>query len=230
VDHKVDFVRQLSSLLKTEEHEVLTALEITNLPDLVRGVGAHLVVYEPLLLGFDIGLEQCQQLRTQEEALLLIISQAARLEDKLGAFAAGADDYLVKPFDVHELYMRILALLRRYPYARKSCLPHLVRVTPEIRLDLHRQIITVKGREVNLRPLEFKLLAHFVQHPNIVLSREQLLEAVWGYDYLGNTREVDTYVHHLRQKIEPDPSEPQYIRTVWGTGYTFSFDCNGYGN
>jgi two-component system response regulator ArlR len=167
-------------------------------------------------------LNQCKQLCTHNEILLLVITQATQLENKLDAFAAGADDYLVKPFDVRELHARILVLLRRYPQARASYSSHLVRITPEVELDLHRQIIIAKGQKIELRPLEFKLLAHLSQHPNITLSREQLLEAVWGYDYYGNTREVDVYVHHLRQIIEPTPNEPQYIRTVWGTGYIFS--------
>lgn len=225
VGRDMDLARHLSDLLKPEGHEVLTVPETENLPDLAKCTQAHLVVYEPLLSGFDKGLDQCQRLCMQsKETLLLIISDAAGLDDKLKAFAAGADDYLAKPFDIRELHARILALLRRHPCAFANPAPHIVTVTPDAELDLRRQILIVKSQGSYLRPLEFRLLSYLVQNPNMVLSREQLVEEVWGYDSACNTRQVDVYICYLRQKIEPAPDEPHYIRTVWGMGYIFTPD------
>jgi DNA-binding response OmpR family regulator len=222
VNQDANLANQLFQLLKTEGHELLTTPKTGNLLELVSSIQAHLVVYELPLLRIHQGLEQCRQLRLQSEVLLLIISDASELEDKLKAFAAGADDYLAKPFDIRELNARVLALLRRHPRVFSNLIPNIVPITSGIKLDLRRQLLISNGQKKCLRPLEFKLLSYFVQNPNIVLSREKLLEAVWGYDYASDTRQVDVYVCYLRQKIEPNPSEPRYIQTKWSVGYVFS--------
>lgn len=166
------------------------------------------------------GLEVCKTLRQRYPSLPIIILTAKGEEtDKVLGLELGADDYITKPFSPRELVARVRAILRRTTAsADEGNAP--LRVGPVV-LDPQRYEVTVSGRPVELAPKEFDLLRMLMANKGNVLSRDVLLQKVWGYDFPGDTRTIDVHVVRLRQKIEPDPSQPRWIETVRGVGYRF---------
>jgi len=167
------------------------------------------------------GLEVCKQLRSDGSALPIIMLTARGQEiDKVLGLKLGADDYVTKPFSFMELMARVEAVLRRSQPgggARRSPIHEFGNVT----VDLDHHEATKSGDPLELTPREFRLLGYFLEHQAEVVSREQLLDAVWGYDTIPFTRTVDTHVAKLRKKIEDDPSDPQHLITVHRLGYKF---------
>jgi two-component system OmpR family response regulator/two-component system alkaline phosphatase synthesis response regulator PhoP len=163
-------------------------------------------------------MEVCNQLRQNSISRdIPVIMLTAKVEeiDKVLGLELGADDYLTKPFSPRELLARIRARLRRIkPQTEENEL-----VRGDLRIDLDRFKVLVRGEEVELTPKEFELLRVLATHSGKVYSRDELLEQVWGYEYLGDTRTVDVHVRHLRQKVERDSSNPEYIETLRGIGY-----------
>jgi two-component system response regulator RegX3 len=138
--------------------------------------------------------------------------------DKVVGLELGADDYVTKPFSLRELAARIRAIFRRTDQLGSTQLPPLVDLGP-VRVDLAGHRLLQDGREVPVKPKVFELLSFLLRHPGQVMTRDQLLEHVWGYDYPGETRTVDVHVHWLRSAIEPDPGAPTIVQTVRGVGY-----------
>lgn len=172
------------------------------------------------------GIEVTKRLR-QEKIQTPILMLTARDEetDKIIGLELGADDYLTKPFSPREVIARMKAISRRIGPGTQPATeepPEKVYTFTDFTVNLTSYSVTVAGKPVTLTPKEFELLAYFIQRPNRVLSREKLLNGVWGYDYVGQTRMVDMHVSHLREKIEPHPSQPVYIQTVRGFGYKFN--------
>src|SRR5579864_6617212 len=163
------------------------------------------------------GTEICKQLRAAHVATPIIVLSALGDEiDKVLLLEIGADDYLVKPFGTRELLARIRAVLRRAsPAARK--LVHF----GEVEVDLERRVVTRRGKELKLTPAEYNLLTYFLQDPDRPLTRDMILNSVWGYESFPNTRTVDAHVVRLRQKLEPEPNVPRHFLTVHGVGYRF---------
>jgi two-component system phosphate regulon response regulator PhoB len=164
------------------------------------------------------GLDLCRLLRQQGNAIpILILSAKASETDRVLGLEVGADDYLCKPFGMRELIARCRALLRRTQPAPDSPLEVLefegIQVYPQ------QCRVVIRGEEANLSPKEFRLLELFTQSPRRVWSREQLLDRIWGFDFVGDSKTVDVHIRWLREKIEIDPSRPQYIITVRGFGY-----------
>jgi DNA-binding response OmpR family regulator len=166
--------------------------------------------------GFDV-LRDLRQERVETPVVML--TARGQVVDRVLGLKLGADDYLPKPFDMMELLARMEAVLRR----KQGTLPANAggHAFGEVRVDFRRAEVTRAGRVVNLSSLEFKLLRHFIEHRGTLLSRQELLEKVWGYPAILQTRTVDVHVASLRQKIEPHPSQPQYIVTVHRMGYRF---------
>jgi DNA-binding response OmpR family regulator len=166
--------------------------------------------------GFDV-LRDLRQERVETPVVML--TARGQVVDRVLGLKLGADDYLPKPFDMMELLARMEAVLRR----KQGTLPANAggHAFGEVRVDFRRAEVTRAGRVVNLSSLEFKLLRHFIEHRGTLLSRQELLEKVWGYPAILQTRTVDVHVASLRQKIEPHPSKPQYIVTVHRMGYRF---------
>jgi DNA-binding response OmpR family regulator len=176
----------------------------------------HLVLVDLMLPGMD-GFDLCRRLRTTNDIPIIVVTARSDTHDVVAGLEAGADDYVTKPFETKELAARIRSLLRRArttdPSGAHSYTLADVEVIPAA------GIVRRRGKPVSLTKTEFFLLCELAEHRGIVLSREQLLERVWGYDYFGDTRLVDAHIRRLRTKIEDDPSAPALIQTVRGLGY-----------
>ena len=175
-------------------------------------INPDLIVLDLMLPDID-GFEVCRQIRTKSDVPILMLTARKEDIDKIVGLELGADDYLTKPFNPRELVARVRAILRRYQAGLK---PGNTMEVGRLRIDLPRHEVTVDGQPVTLRTKEFALLATLAQNLGIVLSREKLLEQVWGFDYYGETRTVDVHVNHLRDKIAGSGA---HIETVRGTGY-----------
>jgi DNA-binding response OmpR family regulator len=163
------------------------------------------------------GVEVCKQLRAAGMKTPLIVLSAIGDEmDKVLLLEIGADDYVVKPFGTRELLARIRALLRRTSADATKVIGF-----GDVAVDLTRRVVTRKGDEVKLTRAEYNLLTYFVQNPDRALTRDMILNSVWGYESFPNTRTVDAHVVRLRQKLEPDAGTPQHFLTVHGVGYRF---------
>jgi two-component system, OmpR family, response regulator MtrA len=167
----------------------------------------------PDLSGFDV----CRALRSESIVPIIIITAQTDTHDLVAGLEAGADDYVTKPVVPKELAARIRALLRRVQL-RETAVPRST-VFGDVELRREQGIVLKRGREVSLTKTEFRLLCEFADHAGAVLSRDQLLERVWGYEYLGDSRLVDAHVRRLRVKIEDQPDDPRLIVTVRGLGY-----------
>jgi DNA-binding response OmpR family regulator len=165
------------------------------------------------------GLEVCKQLRAKRPTLPIIMLTARGQEiDKVVGLELGADDYVTKPFSIRELMARVKAVLRRRaPQGRAG---EIYRFS-DVEVNTRSHEVRRGGKAVELSAKEFALLAYFIAHPAETLSRDQLLDAVWGYEHYPSTRTVDTHIVHLRQKLEKNPEEPRFILTIHGTGYKF---------
>lgn len=163
------------------------------------------------------GIEICKQLRAAQSATPIIVLSAIGEEiDKVLLLEIGADDYVVKPFGTRELMARIRAVLRRAaPDGRK------VAHFGDTEIDFERRIVRRRGEELKFTPAEYNLLCFFLHHPDRPLTRDMILNSVWGYEFFPNTRTVDAHVVKLRQKLEPDPNAPHHFVTVHGVGYRF---------
>ncbi len=167
------------------------------------------------------GLDFCRLIRSRgDNTPILIISAKDQENDRVLGLEVGADDYLVKPFGIRELIARCRALLRRNSFNERKPLDD-VRQFKDINLYPQECRVTVRGKEINLSPKEFKLLELFIQYPRRVWDREQIIENIWGADFLGDTKTVDVHIRWLREKLEKDASNPEYIITVRGFGYRF---------
>jgi DNA-binding response OmpR family regulator len=165
------------------------------------------------------GYEVCRILRREGSDLPILMLTAKKQEtDKVMGLELGADDYVTKPFGVMELLARVKALLRRTQQTE----PHVPQLQlGNVNINFEMFTATRAGEPIELSSREFGLLKYLARNPNRVLSRDAILDAVWGVDYFGTPRTVDNFITHLRQKIEPNPSEPRYIQTVRGIGYRF---------
>jgi DNA-binding response OmpR family regulator len=163
------------------------------------------------------GVEVCKQLRARGmKTPMIVLSANAGEMDKVQLLEIGADDYMVKPFGVRELLARIHAVLRRTSPEDTKVLEF-----GQVEVDLTRRVVQREGQELKLTRAEYNLLTYFLQNPDRVLTRDAILNAVWGYDYCPHTRTVDAHVVRLRQKLEPESGRPRHFLTVHGVGYRF---------
>ncbi|MBI5108630.1 MAG: two-component system response regulator KdpE [Rhodocyclales bacterium] len=182
-------------------------------------------VRQPDLLILDLGLpdgngiDLIHNLRGWSDVPILILSARSRENDKIDALDAGADDYLIKPFSVGELRARVRALLRRRSPTSESASP--VIEFGRVVVDLSRRLVTREGETMHLTPIEYRLLSVLVGHPGKVLTQRNLLREIWGPSYSESSHYLRVYVSHLRQKLEDDPTQPEYFLTETGVGYRF---------
>jgi DNA-binding response OmpR family regulator len=180
-----------------------------------------LVVLDLMLPKLD-GLEVCKRLRAQSSVPIIMLTARDDEFDKVLGLELGADDYITKPFSIREFRSRVRALLRRTVAARQPDGERTMIEAGGIRIDGARRIVEVDGKPVPLTYVEFELLRTLAGSPGVVFSRQRLLEALWGGSDYREPRTIDVHVRHLREKLEPDPSEPRFILTVRGVGYRFS--------
>lgn len=178
----------------------------------------NLIILDIILPGMD-GLTLLKKIREKSSIPVIILTVKGEDEDKVVAFEFGADDYVTKPFNILELRARIKALLRR-TYSLVPSNGEIIN-SGDLKIDVALRKVSVNGKPVDLTSKEFDILLRLVTNPNKVYSRENLMEIIWGYDYYGDSRTVDVHVRRLREKIEKDPGEPQYILTKWGVGYYY---------
>jgi DNA-binding response OmpR family regulator len=218
VEDEPNMVAGLRDNFEFEGYQVITAAD--GVEGLRRALeeSPDLVVLDVMMPRMS-GLEVCRQLRAQRAAIPIIMLTARGQEvDKVVGLELGADDYVTKPFSIRELLARVKAILRRTADTPKQQEQHSF---GDVEVDLRRRRVVRSGKALDISSTEFELLKYFVCHSGETLSRDRLLEEVWGYDNYPSTRTVDTHLVRLRQKLEPDPEQPQFFLTVHGTGYRF---------
>lgn len=218
VEDEPNMVAGLRDNFEFEGYEVITARDGIEGLELALAESPDLVVLDVMMPRMS-GLEVCRQLRAKRASIPIIMLTARGQEvDKVVGLELGADDYVTKPFSIRELLARVRAILRRTAVVPKNQDQHSF---GDVEVDLHRRRVLKSGKLLDISSKEFELLKYFICHSGETLSRDRLLEDVWGYDNYPSTRTVDTHLVRLRQKLEPDPEQPQYFLTVHGTGYQF---------
>jgi two-component system alkaline phosphatase synthesis response regulator PhoP len=218
VEDEPNMVAGLRDNFEFEGYEVITASD--GIEGLRRAVeeSPDLVILDVMMPRMS-GLEVCKQLRAKRRSIPIIMLTARGQElDKVVGLELGADDYVTKPFSIRELLARVKAVLRRTAVVPKHQDQHSF---GDVEVDLRLHRVLRSGKILDVSSKEFELLKYFICHSGEPLSRDRLLEEVWGYENYPTTRTVDTHLVRLRQKLEPDPEQPQYFLTVHGTGYRF---------
>jgi DNA-binding response OmpR family regulator len=218
VDDEPVLRETLAEALDADGFRVVTAADGREALSRFREHQPDLVVLD-LMLPELSGIEVCRIIRAESGVPIVMLTAKSSELDKVVGLELGADDYVTKPFSLRELSARIRALLRRSEQLAEAPIAP-VEIGP-LTVDLAGHRLLRDGERVPLKPKVFELLAYLLRHPGQVLTREQLLEHVWGYDYAGETRTVDVHVHWLRAAIEPDPAAPVFLHTVRGVGYVF---------
>ncbi|MDR6862860.1 response regulator transcription factor [Phycicoccus sp. 3266] len=221
VEDEVSFSDPLSYLLRKEGYEVAVAETGPEALDDFDRQGADLVLLDLMLPGLS-GTEVCRALRQRSTVPVIMLTAKDSEIDKVVGLEIGADDYVTKPYSSRELLARIKAVLRR-GQEPEDLLPATIEAGP-VRMDVERHTVTVGGQPTPLPLKEFELLEMLLRNTGRVLTRMQLIDRVWGSDYVGDTKTLDVHVKRLRAKIEPDPAEPRFIVTVRGLGYKFESD------
>lgn len=219
VDDEQSIIDLVTAYLRQENYEIFRAMDGPGALKAARAYKPDLIVLDIMLPGLD-GIEVLTQLRRESEVYVIMLTAKSEETDKIVGLSVGADDYLTKPFSPRELVARIKAALRRY--GRRGEAPDSQVLTfKHLRLDADARQVWKDDRPVELTAIEFDLLLALAEHRGRVLSREQLLERVWGHDFYGEERVVDVHLGHIRKKIETDPARPDLIVTVRGVGYRF---------
>jgi two-component system, OmpR family, response regulator RegX3 len=221
VEDEESFSDALSYMLRKEGFEVAVAATGPDALESFDRAGADLVLLDLMLPGLP-GTEVCRELRTKSNVPVIMLTAKDSEVDKVVGLELGADDYVTKPFSSRELVARIRAVLRRRGDVEELAPPTLE--AGPVRMDVERHVVTVSSREVPLPLKEFELLEVLLRNAGRVLTRMQLIDRVWGADYVGDTKTLDVHIKRLRAKIEPAPSTPRFIITVRGLGYKFEPD------
>jgi DNA-binding response OmpR family regulator len=218
VEDEPAMVQGLRDNFEYEGYEVISAADGAEGLERALGDEPDLVVLDVMMPKLS-GLDVCKQLKARKPALPIIMLTARGQEiDKVVGLELGADDYVTKPFSIRELMARVKAVLRRVSPVASGADTYRF---SDVEVNVRSNEVLRAGQPVELSSKEFALLAYFVAHPAETLSRDRLLDAVWGYENYPNTRTVDAHIVHLRQKLEPNPEEPRFILTIHGTGYKF---------
>lgn len=224
VDDEEKMISVIQNYLEQEGFKVLTALNGQEALNKVRTFSdIDLILLDWMMPGLS-GIDVCKQVRQTSEIPIIFLTAKSEEFDKLKGLEIGADDYITKPFSMRELVARIRVILRRIQ-KNQSTQPEESNkdlfVRGNITIDYAKRYVEVRGKAVSLTKTEFKLLTILIQRPGQVFSRLQLLEMVFGEEYAGYERSIDTHISNLRKKIDEDPSNPDYIQTVFGVGYKF---------
>ncbi len=219
VDDEPRMIHFIRLNLENDGFEVYEALSGTHALAQLRDQMPDLVLLDIMMPDLD-GFETLRMIRDLSSVPVIMLTAKGEEEDKVRGLELGADDYITKPFSPRELVSRVRAVLRRTELPAPSQ-HELIEVDHRLKIDFDRREIWVDDELVKLRPTEYKLLYHLVQNAGWVVPHEQLLAKVWGYEYRDETHYLRLYINYLRQKLEKDPSNPQYILTERGVGYRF---------
>jgi DNA-binding response OmpR family regulator len=217
VDDEPSIVKGLSLSLKQDGYEIDAAYDGEEAVDKFNNNPYDLIILDVMLPKLN-GLNVLQRIRERSRVPVIMLTAKGEDMDKILGLDYGADDYITKPFNILELKARIKAVFRRLSGGNKEQVIRIKNMT----INLSNRNVTIDDKEVNLTAKEFDLLQLFATNPGKVYSRESLLEIVWKYDYLGDLRTVDVHIRRLREKIEKNPSQPDFIFTKWGVGYYFA--------
>jgi DNA-binding response OmpR family regulator len=225
VEDEIALQETLAYNMKRQGYSVDTSGDGIKALELARQNHPDLVILDIMLPGMD-GFEVCRLLRQEMNSPVLMLTARDDEIDRVVGLEVGADDYMTKPFSMRELIARVKAMLRRVRLIREEIITPNTNTTQILNfnnliIDLNRREITLDSVLVLMKPKEYELLLFLAQHQGHVLSREFILEKVWGWDYIGDSRTVDVHIRWLREKIEASPSSPQRIITVRGAGYRF---------
>ena len=219
VDDEPRMIRFIRLNLEHDGYEVYEATDGQQALDQLRDQLPNLVLLDVMMPGLD-GFDTLQMIREISTVPVIMLTAKGEVEDRVRGLELGADDYITKPFSPAELTSRVGAVLRRTELPSEP--EHdVIQVDDRLKIDFDRREVWVEGQEVKLRPTEYRLLYHLVKNAGWVVPHEQLLAKVWGYEYRDETHYLRLYINYLRQKLEKDPSHPQYILTERGVGYRF---------
>ena len=220
VDDEAVLVKGIRFNLQQEGYQVETGSDGEQAVELAREGSFDLIILDLMMPKID-GLQACMRIREFSDVPIIMLTAKSEDSDKLMGFACGADDYVTKPFNILELKARVRALLRRTAAAAAKQQEAGDLTVGHIRLDPAERSAWKDGAQVELTAKEFDLMELLMRNPGRVYSRENLLNVVWGYEYVGDYRTVDVHIRRLREKLEKNPAEPEYIMTKWGVGYYF---------
>jgi DNA-binding response OmpR family regulator len=220
VDDEPIIVKGLKYSLEQDQYETDAAYDGEEALEKFSSGQYDLVLLDVMLPKVD-GIEVCQRIREKSNVPIIMLTAKGEDMDKILGLEYGADDYMTKPFNILEVKARIKTIFRRTTMARKDGGQSVISVR-DMRINLNNRSVSIGGKEINLTAKEFDLLQLFVSNRGKVFSRESLLETIWKYDYLGDLRTVDVHIRRLREKIEKNPAQPEFIFTKWGVGYYFT--------
>lgn len=224
VEDELTLQETLAYNFKRQGYEVFTAGDGLEALEAARRLRPDLIILDIMLPGMD-GFEVCRNLRREMNTPILMLTARDDEVDRVVGLEVGADDYQTKPFSMRELIARVKAMLRRVRLIREEISPaaketHIL-VYSDLVIDPARREVRLRDTPLALKPKEYDLLLHMAQHTRQVLSRETIMQHVWGWDYIGDSRTVDVHIRWLREKIENDPANPTRLVTVRGGGYRF---------
>ena len=220
VDDEPLIVKGLKYSLEQDNYETDSAMDGEEALNKFFAGRYDLVLLDVMLPKVD-GIEVCQRIREKSTVPIIMLTAKGEDMDKILGLEYGADDYMTKPFNILEVKSRIKSIFRRTAMMQKESTQSILTVR-DMRINLNNRSVTIGQKEINLTAKEFDLLQLFVSNRGKVFSRENLLETIWKYDYLGDLRTVDVHIRRLREKIEKNPAQPEFIFTKWGVGYYFT--------
>ncbi len=217
VDDDQNLCRLMEVYLKKEDYEIVIANTGQEAIDRYHEENPQLIILDIMLPEMD-GWQVCEKIRENSKVPILMLTAKGERDDKLKGLKIGADDYVTKPFDPDELVARVKAILRRTLNRKED---KDILVFPNLRIDDRRHQVWLKGELLDLAPKEYDLLYFLAKSEEQVFSREQLLDRVWGFDFIGDIRTVDTHIKRIRNKVDQMVKDYKYLHTVWGVGYKF---------
>jgi two-component system response regulator VicR len=223
IDDEIEIGEIIRDYLEAEGYKVYIAIDGEEGLKYFKRVEPSLIILDIMLPMMD-GMEVCRLMRSTSNIPIIMLSAKREDTDKIISLGLGADDYMIKPFSPGELMARVKAQLRRYMYSEALVKPSNILTFDKLMIDDKAYTVFVDSKDVNFAAKEFELLSYMAKNPNQVFTREQLFNQIWGFDEFGDVTTVTVHIRKIREKIEVNPSEPEFIKTVWGVGYKF---CSG---
>lgn len=217
VDDDVHIAELIALYMEKEGYETMEAHDGNSAIEMCKSFQPNMVLLDIMLPDVD-GYQVCRQIRQIGDVPIIMLTAKAETFDKVLGLEMGADDYVVKPFESKELVARVKAVLRRYGGKKEKDVKKII--YPNLIIDQNTYIVTYHGKDLSLPPKEFELLSFLAQNPNQVFSREKILDKIWGYEFVGDSRTVDVHIKRIREKLNQD--DPWSIMTIWSVGYKFN--------